>query len=246
MNTTLKSFSLRGKRVVILGGSSGIGFATAKAASEEGATVVIVSSNQKKIDTALNDLPKDSTGFKVDLSKEQDIESLFTNIGKFDHLLYTAGENLNLSSLSSTDLAQAKNFFTVRFWGAIAAIKYAAPFINEGGSISLTSGIASLRPGPGWALASSICGAMEGLCRAMAVELAPIRVNVVLPGVIKTNLWDSMPEKERENFYESVSKSLLVKRVGEAEDIAQTYVFLMKQSFATGQTFVIDGGTVLV
>lgn len=246
MNTTLKSFSLRSKRVVILGGSSGIGFATAKAASEEGATVVIVSSNQKKIDAALRALPKDSSGFKVDLSKEQDIESLFTNIGKFDHLLYTAGENLNLSSLSSTDLAQAKNFFTVRFWGAIAAIKYAAPFINEGGSISLTSGIASLRPGPGWALASSICGAMEGLCRAMAVELAPIRVNVVLPGVIKTNLWDSMPEKERQNFYESVSKSLLVKRVGEAEDIAQTYIFLMKQSFATGQTFVIDGGTVLV
>ncbi len=246
MKVSSKSFSLEGKRVVILGGSTGIGLATAKAAAEEGATVVVVSSNQKKIDAALKDLPKGSTGFTVDLSKEQNIEAFFNQNGKFDHLLYTAGENLNLSNLSTTDLSRAKEFFTVRYWGAIAAIKYAVPFINEGGSISLTSGIASQRPGAGWALASSICGAMEGLCRAMAVELAPIRVNVVLPGVIRTNLWDGMPEKEREKFYESVSNSLLVKRVGEAEDIAQTYVFLMKQSFATGQTFVIDGGTVLV
>ncbi|MBT1706456.1 SDR family oxidoreductase [Chryseosolibacter indicus] len=246
MRTSSKSFSLKDKRVVILGGSTGIGLATAKAAAEEGATIVVASSNQKKIDAALKELPKGSTGFTVDLSKEQNIESFFNNNGKFDHLLYTAGENLNLSNLNTTDLSKAKEFFTVRFWGAIAAIKYATPFINEGGSISLTSGIASQRPGAGWALASSLCGAMEGLCRAMAVELAPLRVNVVLPGVIKTNLWDSMPEKDRENFYESVSKSLLVKRVGEAEDIAQTYIFLMKQSFATGQTFVIDGGTVLV
>ena len=240
------SFSLKDKRIVILGGSTGIGLATAKAAAEEGATVVIVSSNQNKIDAALKELPQGSTGFSVDLSKEHKIESFFKGNGKFDHLLYSAGENLNLSNLSTTDLSNAKEFFTVRFWGAIAAMKYAAPFINNGGSISLTSGIASLRPGAGWAIASSICGAMEGLCRAMAVELAPIRVNVVLPGVIKTNLWDGMPKQEREKFYESVSNSLLVKRVGEAEDIAQTYIFLMKQSFATGQTFVIDGGTVLV
>ena len=103
-----------------------------------------------------------------------------------------------------------------------------------------------MRPGPGWALASSICGATEGLCRAMAIELAPIRVNVVLPGVIKTALWDSMTEKDRETFYDSVAGSLPVKRIGQAEDIAQTHLFLMKQSFATGQTFVIDGGAVLV
>lgn len=245
MNTSSKSV-LKNKRVVILGGSTGIGLATAKAAAEEGAIVTIVSSSQKKIVAALSELPTNCGGQAVDLSNEENIKDFFDKNGKFDHLLYTAGENLNLTTLNSTDLQPARNFFTVRYWGAVAAIKYATPWINTGGSISLTSGIASLRPGAGWALASSICGAMEGLCRAMAVELAPIRVNVVLPGVIKTNLWDSMSEKDRQNFYDSVANSLLVKRVGRAEDIAQTYLFLMKQSFATGQTFIIDGGTALV
>jgi NAD(P)-dependent dehydrogenase (short-subunit alcohol dehydrogenase family) len=205
-----------------------------------------VSSSQRKLDAALKQLPDGSTGHVVDLSAEHNIKDFFDKNGRFDHLVYTAGENLNLTTLEKTDLTSARDFFTVRYWGAVAAIKYGSKWISEAGSIILTSGIASVRPGAGWALASSICGATEGLCRAMAVELAPIRVNAVLPGVIKTNLWDGMPEKDRENFYDSVAKSLLVKRVGRAEDIAQTHVFLMKQSFATGQTFVIDGGTVLV
>lgn len=103
-----------------------------------------------------------------------------------------------------------------------------------------------MRPGKGWALASSICGAMEGLVRAAAVELAPIRVNSVVPGVVKTNLWGSMTKADRQNLYKTVGDSLLVKRVGEAEDIAQAFVYLRKQHFSTGQNIVIDGGAVLV
>ncbi|MBN8826256.1 MULTISPECIES: SDR family oxidoreductase [unclassified Spirosoma] len=246
METAQHISNLMGKRVIILGGSSGLGLATAKAAAEEGAEIVIASSNQARIDEALTELPAGSSGYAVDLSREENTKDFFARIGRFDHLVYTAAENLNLTTIENTDLTKARDFFTLRFWGALAAVKYGAPLINEGGSIGLTSGIASQRPGAGWALAASICGAMEGFCRAMAVELAPIRVNVVLPGVIQTNLWNSMQPQERENFYQSVGSSLLVKRVGHADDIAQTYLFLMKQSFATGQTFIIDGGTVLV
>ncbi|WP_343695392.1 SDR family oxidoreductase [Flavobacterium sp.] len=238
--------SLKGKKVVILGGTSGLGLATAKEASQEGANVIIVSSNQNRINDALKQLSTESTGFVVDLSKEENIKNLFENIGNFDHLVYSAGENLNLTTLDDTDIENAKNFFTIRYWGALAAVKYASKYINEGGSIGLMSGIASQRPGSGWALAASICGAMDGLCRALAVELAPIRVNAVAPGVIKTNLWNSMDESTREGFYKSVGDSLLVKRVGNPEEIAQTFTFLMKQTFATGQIITIDGGTVLV
>ena len=237
---------MNGKTVVILGGTSGLGLATAKAAATEGARVIIASSNQERIDSALAELPKGSIGHAVDFSKENNIKALFGVIGSFDHLLYSAGENLKLSTIDETDLSKAKDFFSVRYWGALAAAKYGAPLINRGGSICLTSGIASQRPMAGWALASSICGAMEGLCRALAVELAPIRVNVVLPGVIRTNLWNSMSAQEREGFYQKVGDSLLVGRIGEAEDIAQTFVFLMKQGFATGQTFIVDGGGALV
>jgi NAD(P)-dependent dehydrogenase (short-subunit alcohol dehydrogenase family) len=237
---------LLGKKVIILGGSSGLGFATAKAAAAEGAKVIIVSSNQQRINDALKELPSDPEGFSVDLSKEENIKDFFGMIGKFDHLVYSAGENLNLTVLSETAVEQARRFFNLRFWGAFTAVKYASPNINEGGSISLTSGTASARPGKGWSVASSICGAMEGFTRAMAVELAPIRVNCVMPGVVKTNLWNNMPAVDRENLYKSQSDALLVKRVGEAEDIALAFLYLMKQQYGTGQSIVIDGGGMLV
>jgi len=247
MDTSIKiNQSLKDKRVIILGGSSGLGLATAKFAAAEGANVVIVSGNKSRIDNALEELPASATGFAVDLSKEENIKQFFESAGKFDHLVYTAGENLTLHTINETDIDDARSFFNVRYWGAFAAVKYGAPHINKGGAISLISGTASLRPGAGWSVASSICGAMEGFVRAMAVELAPIRVNSVVPGVIKTNLWGGMTEADREGLFKSQSDSLLLKRVGEAEDVALAFVYLMKQSFATGQNIVIDGGAVLI
>ena len=236
---------LSDKKIILLGGSSGIGLATAKAVAAEGANVIIASSNQQKINIALQEVPN-AKGFIIDLSNEDAIKSFFDKTGNFDHLVYTAAENLTLNNISSTSIDKAKDFFTIRFWGAFAAVKYAAPYINKGGSISLTSGIASTRPGKGWSVASSICGAMEGFVRAMAVELAPIRVNSVVPGVIRTNLWNSMSEEDRNNLYKNVGDALLVKRVGEAEEVAQTFLYLIKQQFGTGQNIIVDGGTVLV
>ncbi len=95
-------------------------------------------------------------------------------------------------------------------------------------------------------MASAICGAVEGLVRALAVELAPVRVNSVVPGVIRTNLWNNMAAGDRERFYAAVAGSVLVNRVGEAEDIAAAFIYLMKQTFTTGQNMVIDGGALLV
>jgi NAD(P)-dependent dehydrogenase (short-subunit alcohol dehydrogenase family) len=238
--------TLQGKQVVILGGSSGLGLATAKAAANEGASLIVVSGNQANINKALGQLPAGSKGYAVDLRQEEKIKDFFDLIGNFDHLVYTAGENISLDYIKELDIDAAKAFFTIRYWGALAAVKYGASHIRKDGSICLTSGIASVRPGAGWGIAASICGAMEGFGRAMAVELAPVRVNVVMPGVIKTNLWNSLSETDRNNLYRSVADSVPVKRVGEADEIAQTFLFLMKQQFATGQTFIIDGGTVLV
>lgn len=238
--------TLQNKKIIVLGGSSGLGLATAKAAALEGAGVVIVSGNRQRLDAALKELPTGSKGYTVDLSQEENTRNFFAQAGAFDHLVYTAGENISLMNISDAEINKARDFFNLRFWGAFAAVKYGAPYINKGGSINLTSGIASLRPGKGWAIAAGICGAMEGFVRALAVELAPIRVNSVMPGVVKTNLWNSMSDADREYLYKSVGDSLLVKRAGEAEDIAQAFLYLMKQTFGTGQNIVIDGGAVLV
>lgn len=238
--------SLANKRVVILGGSSGIGLATAIAAADEGAQVIIVSSNQQRIDAALTQLPVNSTGYTADLTDEQQIQDLFKTIGRFDHLIFTAGESLQLVKITDVNVDDARQFFNLRYWGAFTAVKYGAPYINTGGSISLSGGIASPRPGSGWSLGASICAAMEGFTRAMAVELAPVRVNLVSPGVVKTNLWADMTAADRDGMYNQIGNSLPVKRVGEADDIALAFVYLMRQQYTTGQILVTDGGSVLV
>ena len=234
------------KRVVIVGGSSGIGLAVAEEAAAQGAKVVIVSSNAARVQEAINSIGEEAQGEAVDVSDEKALQSFFTNLGAFDHLVFTAGDTLQLHELADTDLKRARGAFELRFWSALAAVKYGSPKIRKGGSIVLTTGVAGRRPHSGWVIAASVCGTIEALTRALAVELAPIRVNAVSPGVVRTNLWQNMSTSEREQLFESVGNRLPVGRVGEAHDIAQAHVFLMKEEFATGQTVVVDGGTVLV
>jgi len=234
------------KRVVIVGGSSGIGLAVAEEAAAQGANVLIGSSNAERIQKAMGSIAGEVEGQAVDVSDERAVESFFGKVGSFDHLIYTAGDSLHLQDLASTDLSQARRAFELRYWSALAVAKYGSPHIRKGGSIVLTTGIAGQRPQKGWVVAASVCGSIEALTRALAIEVAPIRVNAVSPGVVRTNLWQSMSAAEREHLFESVGKSLPVGRVGELHDIAQAYVFLMQEGFGTGQTLVVDGGTVLV
>ncbi len=238
--------NLKNQRVVILGGTSGLGLATAHAAAADGAEIIIVSSNQDRVNKALATLPENSKGYTADLSKEEEISHLFEKTGTFDHLIFTAGDSLQLNMMENVNIEEARRYFNVRYWGAFTAIKYAAPHISKKGSIVLTSGIVATRPVKGWSLGSSICAAMEGLTRAMAIELAPVRVNIVSPGIIRTNLWAGMPEEDREAMYKHLSETLPVQRIGEAEDIAQTFLYLMHQPFCSGQTLIVDGGSVLV
>ena len=238
--------TLASKRIVLLGGSSGIGLAVAQQVVAQGAHAVIASSNQERLQQAADSLGGDAEGRRLDLSDESSIELFFQELGAFDHLVYTAGDTLQLDELAAMDLKKARGAFELRFWSAVAAVKYASPHIREGGSIVLTTGVAGLRPRKGWVVAASGCGAIVSLTRALAVELAPIRVNAVSPGVVRTNLWQNMTAAEREHLYESVGNNLPVGRVGEAHDIAQAYLFLMQEEFSTGQTLAVDGGTVLV
>ena len=234
------------KRVVIIGGSSGIGLAVAEEATSQGAEVVIISSNAERVQEAIRSIGGKARGQAVDVSDEKAVESFFANHGAFDHLVFTAGDNLQLHELANMDLKQARRAFDLRYWSALATVKYGSPQIRKGGSIVLTTGVAGRRPHRGWVIAASVCGTIEALTRALAVELAPIRVNAVSPGVVRTNLWQNMSSAEREQLFESVGKRLPVGRVGEAQDIAQAFLFLMKEGFSTGQTVVVDGGTVLV
>lgn len=237
---------LQNKRVVILGGSSGIGLAVAEQAASQGAQIVIASSSAERVQKAVESVGGNAQGEALDVSDERAVEALFAKLGAFDHLVFTAGDNLHVQDLATTDLKQARRAFELRYWAALAAVKYGSKNIRKGGSIVLTTGIAGQRPRKGWVVAASVCGTVEAVTRALALELAPIRVNAVSPGIVRTNLWQNMPAAEREQLFESVGKSLPAGRVGEPHDIAQAYLFLMQEGFSTGQIVVVDGGTVLV
>jgi NAD(P)-dependent dehydrogenase (short-subunit alcohol dehydrogenase family) len=136
-------------------------------------------------------------------------------------------------------------FFQTRFVGALSAVRTFAPQIAEGGSITLTSGTAAEQPGFG-ALPVSVCGAMNALTTALAVELAPIRVNAIAPGVVRTPLWDAMTDVDRQAMYSQAAQGLPLGRIGEVDDVALAYVYCMEQAYGTGVVLKVDGGTVLV
>lgn len=240
---------LKEKRVVVLGGSRGIGFAVAEQAAREGASVVIVSSHSKGIADSLGRLPKSSaTGKTVDLRSADAVKRLFAELGEFDHLVYTAGEPLPFgrARIVETDLVAARSFFELRYWGAITAVKAASPNIRSGGLIVLTSGTSSRRPPSGFAVGASICGAIESPTRALAIELAPLRVNVVVPGMIDTDLWSGIPTEARERIFRETAAKLPVGRVGSPVDIAEAYLSFIRGGYTTGQSVVVDGGGTLV
>ncbi len=219
--------TLQNQTVVVLGGTSGIGLAVAKQAAEEGARVIVGS---RRSDPA------------VDLTDEAAIRGFFEAIGPMDHLVFTAGESLVLGPLASLEPNAIRKAFDLRVFGAFLAVKYAK--IRKNGSIVLTHGIAGERPLAGWTVGASICGAMESLTRALAVELAPIRVNAVSPGFVRTPLWGD-PTAIEPVFREAAAK-LPLGRVGDPTDLAESYVYLMKNAFTTGRTVIADGGALLV
>ncbi|WP_240420391.1 SDR family oxidoreductase [Paenibacillus periandrae] len=238
--------SFKGKRVVILGGTSGIGFATAEASAREGAYLVVVSSKKEKVDRAVSRLPEGTEGYAVDLTNEEQVKKFFSNIGEFDHLVFTAGDPVMIENLDTTDVETAQQLFNLRYWGAFMAAKYGSRNIRRGGSITLTSGVAGARPQKGVTVAASICGAVESLTRALAVELSPLRVNTVCFGIMRTEFWNDVPEEHRNTMYENVGESLPVGRIGEPEDGAEAFLYLMRENYSTGQIVVVDGGSTLV
>lgn len=167
-------------------------------------------------------------------------------LGGIDHLVYTAGEALLLVRIAGLDLERARGLFQTRYFGALTVARAAAPRLRAGGSITRTSGSAGERPGPGWAPVASVCGAMNALTRALAVELAPIRVDAVAPGVVRGPLWSGMDEADRTAMYDELGRSLPVGRVGEVDDIAEAYLYCLAQPYATGTVVHVDGGALLV
>ncbi|MCF3962626.1 SDR family oxidoreductase [Streptomyces fuscigenes] len=236
---------LSAQRVVVIGGSSGMGLATARAAAAAGAAVTIASSDRTRLESALAHLPGACEGAVLDTRDEDAVAALFARLGELDHVVYTAGDAVRPLPLDDLPLDDARRLFDVRFWGAVATVKHAARRVRPGGSIALTSGTVAVRPVPGAALAAAGAAATEGLTRGLAAELAPIRVNAVRAGVIRTPLWDAVPEPQREALLASLADRTLTKSTGTADQIAAAHLYLMGNQFVTGTVLTVDGGAVV-
>lgn len=236
--------SLSNRTVVVLGGSSGIGLACASAAHESGASVVIAGRSSEKLDLARERVGDAARTFTVDVADETSVRELFEQIERVDHLLVSAAET-RAASMEEPESETLRATLDVRVWGGYYAAKHAVPRMN-GGSITFVSGLSAMRPYPGSEIIAASCGAIEAFSRALALDLAPIRVNTVCPGIVETPLLDGFYGEDREEVLRDLAARLPVGRVGEPEDIADAALFLMGNGFVTGSVLRVDGGGALV
>jgi NAD(P)-dependent dehydrogenase (short-subunit alcohol dehydrogenase family) len=235
--------SLAKQTVVVLGGSSGIGLATAKAATAEGARVIITGRSRERLLDAQKEIGESVRTVALDVADEAGTRALFAELDRVDHVFITAGTVLFDRKLGP-DSASLHPAIDMRFWGAFYAAKFAATKMSAGGSITFMSGTTATRPLPGASVSTASCGAVEAFARSLAVDLAPIRVNTIQPGLVDTPFLDVLGDK-RDSIIAEYSKRLPVGRPGRPEEIADAVLFLMKNGFVTGITLTVDGGGVL-
>ena len=231
----------QGKKVVVVGGSSGIGFATAAMAKAAGADVTIASRPGERLEGAAKQLGV--TAVAADVTSDEAVEALFRTTGTVDHVVVTAAV-LKSGHIKQLSMADARATMESKFWGAWRVARSAD--IVEGGSLTIVTGFLSIRPRPNSAIVGAANGALESLAKSLAIDLAPVRVNAVSPGIIDTPIRAAMPEDARRKMLDGVAASLPVKRVGVADDIAQQILAFMANGFATGAVTYIDGGGSIV
>lgn len=234
---------LTDKKVLVIGGGSGMGLAIAEAAVREGAQVIIAGRSASKLVAACEKTGMDLRRHAVDFTDAASVKNLFSAVGSVDHLVIP-GSAVKTGPLKELPLPEAKSSMDSKFFGPYLVVREA--HINPGGSVILFSGILSRRPDKGSPILAAVNAAVETLGKALAVELAPIRVNVISPGMTRdTGAYLGMPEKVREEMFATVARSLPVKRVGYPADIASVAVELMSNGFITGAVIDVDGGGLL-
>jgi NAD(P)-dependent dehydrogenase (short-subunit alcohol dehydrogenase family) len=235
--------SLNGKNVLVIGGSSGIGYATAAGALAEGAKVTIASRSEEKLRAAQASLQGRVEARRLDVAVTAEVDAFFDASPTYDHIV-VSGAAFKFGTVRDLNLDDAYAAMNVKFWGAYRVARKAT--VAPGGSFVFVSGFLSRRPKPNMVLIGAINAALETLAQGLALEMAPVRFNVVSPGIIDTPTRAAMPAEARKTMLENVAKALPVKRVGQAEDCADQILLMLRNSFMTGSVVYVDGGGLLV
>ena len=231
------SASLEGQSVVVVGGSTGIGWAVAELAARAGARTSALSRSAKA--------PEGTQGIAADVTDTASMEAAFARIGRIDHIAFTAWSRQGAPPLGALTSDHLQLTFAAKLFGALHAIRLALPYLEPSASITLTSGQVSRKYGVGSVLKGSVNAAVDAAGKHLAKELAPRRVNVISPGVTDTSQWGEPGSVKRLETLERVSAALPVKRVATPEELASAYLFVMTNPFVTGAVVDVDGGGLL-
>jgi NAD(P)-dependent dehydrogenase (short-subunit alcohol dehydrogenase family) len=235
---------LLGQTVVVIGGSAGIGLGTARRARAEGANLILTGRDPERLQRAASELGAVSTAFDA---------TDFERLGRFfdelptpiDHVLVTAGRPY-YGRLADMDFAQARRFVDEHLLLALQVARNAADKVRPGGTLLFMSGTGGRRPAPGFALISALTAALPALTANLALELAPVRVNLIAAGFVDTPLSASLLGDELESRRNQLGATLPIRRVVQPADVAALAVHIMTNTALTGATYDIDGGQQLV
>ncbi|KIW27921.1 uncharacterized protein PV07_07616 [Cladophialophora immunda] len=247
---------LAGASVLIIGGSSGVGFGVAEASIEHGMTVHISSSDTSRIAAKVDQLKRSYPAARVsghvcDLGTidtlEVNVKKLFGSVGNVDHIVYTAGDALAGVDIRQLDVATITKLGTVRFYAPLLVAKYALQHLTPtpSSSITLTTGAVAARPIPDWSVLGAFAAGLHGMVRGLALDLKPIRVNLVSLGAVDTEFW-KMPAEDKQKIFRMREGKSLTGKIGRVEDVAQSYVYLMTDQNITGTVVSTDSGMLLL
>lgn len=235
-------FDMEGKTILIVGGASGLGRATAEMAAKLGAHVHIASRSEGKLAKAAAEIGHGARYSVVDMTDEAAVTTWAEALPEIDYLVISASSAAH-GPFATAETEPLRAMFDAKFFGPYVTARAVLPKLRQSGSIALFSGVLSRRPGANCAGLGAVNGAVEALARAMALELGPdLRVNCISPGMVRTEAYAAMPEDAREAMYQSTGASLPVGRVGEAQEIAQAVLATLANGYLTGQIIDIDGG----
>jgi len=233
---------LEGQRVLVVGGSSGIGRATAEIATQAGARVAIAARSEERLLRAAAEIGGATETLVADILDDVSIASLFDR-REWDHVVVTASA-VRIAPVREIPLETALASFDSKFWGFYRIARHAN--IRAGGSLGVVTGYLATRPVAGRALMSAINAALEALTRGLALEMKPVRVNAVSPGLVATEMWAGMPEAEREALFSRTAAAYPAGVIGQPEDVAAQLLLLASSPYATGTVVTLDGGASLI
>ena len=230
------------EHAVIIGGSSGIGLATARKLLGPGMKVTITGRNQDRLNSAWKSLGGAVDKAAFDAAKPDQVSGFFERLGPFDHLVLAASGGKGLGPFQTLDLTDIGSGVDEKVRPQLSCLQAALPTLRKSGSVTFISAVSAQLAMPGVAGIAAINGMLLTVVPILAVELKPLRVNVVAPGVIDTPWWDFVAEEQRQAIFADYAGKTPVGRVGKAEDVADAIAFLVSNGFMTGQVLTCDGG----